>query len=169
MSKSMDNHLSRIRVADNFIKSYGRERFRELLNDLEDGVSLAEIGRGLAVSRERVRQWKNKFGIDETVFYPSKTTLAVIASPDIVHRFPSKGTAPKTQIRNFVLKRGIKKFQSFISDLIKVVAKKDQDFTGETMAQKYKMSRERVRQLKKVFGTSKYNYNVYSDVNALRR
>ena len=53
---------SRERVARNFIKSYGRQRFRRLL----DALARAESGQAIAdefgVSRERVRQWKNTFG-----------------------------------------------------------------------------------------------------------
>jgi hypothetical protein len=53
---------SRERVARNFIKSYGRTRFRELLQALARGESGQRIADGFGVSRERVRQWKNTFG-----------------------------------------------------------------------------------------------------------
>jgi biotin operon repressor len=170
MRKKISDQISRARVAKNFIKSYGKGRFHLFLSDLEKGVSGAAIARDLGVSRERVRQWKNSFGIEESVFYPSETCMKVLEDPDIVETFPkTRPPTKKTQIKNFVKKRGVKVFSAFLTDLIKVVAKVDEEFTGQTMAEKYGMSRERVRQLKKAFGTSKHNYNVYSNVNALRR
>ena len=53
---------SRERVARNFIKSYGRVRFRRLLSALAAGESGQAIANEFGVSRERVRQWKNTFG-----------------------------------------------------------------------------------------------------------
>ncbi len=53
---------SRQRVARNFIKSYGRLRFRRLLDALANGESGQAIANEFGVSRERVRQWKNTFG-----------------------------------------------------------------------------------------------------------
>jgi hypothetical protein len=53
---------SREKVARNFIKTYGRTRFRRLLNALANGESGQAIADEFAVSRERVRQWKNTFG-----------------------------------------------------------------------------------------------------------
>ena len=53
---------SRERVARNFIKTYGRSQFKRLLTALSNGESGQEIADEFNVSRERVRQWKNKFG-----------------------------------------------------------------------------------------------------------
>lgn len=53
---------SRERVARNFIKTYGRAQFRRLLTALSNGESGQSIADEFNVSRERVRQWKNKFG-----------------------------------------------------------------------------------------------------------
>ena len=53
---------SRERVARNFIKRYGRMRFRRLIESLAGGVSGQVIADEFGVSRERVRQWKNTFG-----------------------------------------------------------------------------------------------------------
>lgn len=53
---------SRERVARNFIKSYGRTRFRRLLEALAGAESGQKIADEFGVSRERVRQWKNTFG-----------------------------------------------------------------------------------------------------------
>ena len=53
---------SREKVARNFIKTYGRTRFRRLLNALANGESGQVIADEFDVSRERVRQWKNTFG-----------------------------------------------------------------------------------------------------------
>lgn len=53
---------SRERVARNFIKTYGRTRFRRLLEALANGESGQAIADEFGVSRERVRQWKNTFG-----------------------------------------------------------------------------------------------------------
>ena len=53
---------SRERVARNFIKAYGRMRFRHLLESLARSESGQVIADEFGVSRERVRQWKNTFG-----------------------------------------------------------------------------------------------------------
>ena len=53
---------SREKVARNFIKTYGRTRFRRLLSALANGESGQAIADEFGVSRERVRQWKNTFG-----------------------------------------------------------------------------------------------------------
>ena len=59
---SVASPKSRERVARNFIKSYGRTRFRRLLEALASGESGQAIANEFGVSRERVRQWKNTFG-----------------------------------------------------------------------------------------------------------
>ena len=59
---------SRERVARNFIKSYGRSKFRRLLQALGEGESGQIIADEFGVSRERVRQWKNAFGTVITLY-----------------------------------------------------------------------------------------------------
>ena len=59
---------SRERVARNFIKSYGRSKFRRLLHALGEGESGQVIADEFGVSRERVRQWKNAFGTVITLY-----------------------------------------------------------------------------------------------------
>ena len=59
---------SRERVARNFIKSYGRSKFRRLLQALGEGESGQVIADEFGVSRERVRQWKNAFGTVITLY-----------------------------------------------------------------------------------------------------
>ena len=53
---------SRERVARNFVRTYGRVKFRRLLEGLANGESGQTIADEFSVSRERVRQWKNTFG-----------------------------------------------------------------------------------------------------------
>jgi len=60
MNKS--NEARRARVTRNFIKKYGRAKFRKLINALSSGESGQSIANDYNVSRERVRQWKNTFG-----------------------------------------------------------------------------------------------------------
>lgn len=52
----------REKVARNFIKTYGRAKFRRLLVLISEGESGQVIANEFGVSRERVRQWKNIFG-----------------------------------------------------------------------------------------------------------
>lgn len=59
---------SRERVARNFIKSYGRTRFRHLLEALARSESGQALADEFSVSRERIRQWKNTFGTVITVY-----------------------------------------------------------------------------------------------------
>ncbi|NOY24986.1 MAG: hypothetical protein GXP62_03850 [Oligoflexia bacterium] len=56
------NAKTRQRVARNFIRTYGRTRFRRLLQALASAESGQAIADEFGVSRERVRQWKNMFG-----------------------------------------------------------------------------------------------------------
>jgi len=59
---STSSAKTRQRVARNFIRTYGRTRFRRLLEALAAGESGQAIADEFGVSRERVRQWKNTFG-----------------------------------------------------------------------------------------------------------
>lgn len=59
---------SRERIARNFVKRYGTERFRRLLVLLAEGASGQIIADEFDVSRERVRQWKNTFGTVLTLY-----------------------------------------------------------------------------------------------------
>ncbi len=59
---------SRERVARNFVKSYGRTRFRRLLEALAQSESGQTLADEFDVSRERIRQWKNTFGTVITVY-----------------------------------------------------------------------------------------------------
>ena len=56
------NARSRERVARNFIKTYGRAKFRRLLESLARSESGQLVADEFGVSRERVRPWKNTFG-----------------------------------------------------------------------------------------------------------
>lgn len=59
---------SRERVARNFVKSYGRTRFRRLLEALANAESGQALAEEFGVSRERIRQWKNTFGTVITMY-----------------------------------------------------------------------------------------------------
>ena len=59
---STSSAKTRQRVARNFIRTYGRTRFRRLLEALAAGESGQAFADEFGVSRERVRQWKNTFG-----------------------------------------------------------------------------------------------------------
>lgn len=59
---------SRERVARNFIKTYGRSRFRRLLEAMSTAESGQAVAEEFGVSRERVRQWKNTFGTLITLY-----------------------------------------------------------------------------------------------------
>ena len=59
---------NRERVARNFIRTYGRTRFRRLIEALAAGESGQTIANEFGVSRERVRQWKNTFGSVITLY-----------------------------------------------------------------------------------------------------
>lgn len=64
----ISNVRSRERVARNFIKTYGRARFRRLLEALARSESGQAVAEEFGVSRERVRQWKNTFGTVITMY-----------------------------------------------------------------------------------------------------
>lgn len=69
---------SRERVARNFVKRYGAERFRELLGMLSSGESGQVVASAFDVSRERVRQWKNTFGTVVTLYQIHPEVEAVL-------------------------------------------------------------------------------------------
>jgi hypothetical protein len=76
----------REKVARNFIKTYGRGKFRRLLSSIAESQSGQVIANEFGVSRERVRQWKNIFGEVITTYrvYPEiERMLGSGRSPDI--------------------------------------------------------------------------------------
>ena len=58
----------RQRVARNFIKNYGKVKYKRLLQSFQNNESGQQIADELKVSRERVRQWKNTFGEVITIY-----------------------------------------------------------------------------------------------------
>jgi hypothetical protein len=73
----------RARVARNFVARYGEPALRRLLDLLADGASGQVIAQELGVTRERVRQWKNTFGTEVTVYqvHPEIARLLASAEP----------------------------------------------------------------------------------------
>lgn len=59
---------NRDRIARNFVKRYGQDRFDRLIELLRSGESGQAIADEFSVSRERVRQWKNTFGTVLTLY-----------------------------------------------------------------------------------------------------
>jgi hypothetical protein len=80
------NARSRERVARNFIKTYGRARFRRLLEALARAESGQVVADEFGVSRERVRQWKNTFGTVITMYqvHPEVERLLAERRPQAV-------------------------------------------------------------------------------------
>ena len=78
----MASARSRERVARNFVKRYGPERFKQLLRALGSGESGQAIAETFAVSRERVRQWKNTFGTVVTLYQVHPEIQAVLEEGD---------------------------------------------------------------------------------------
>jgi len=163
-----------VRVAKNFITSYGKARFRDFLTSLENGVSGQTIATGFGVSRERVRQWKNSYGITLNVYYPTQLTLDALAGGvtfvdglDMKKGSKAQKNA-KRVTKNFVKKKGVNVFARFINDIGKV-DDEGKFISGEKIGNKYGMSRERVRQLRKIFGKSTSTYIVHTYINALRK
>lgn len=159
-----------IKVAKNFIASYGKEVFRQLLNDFVDGKSGQKIADELGVSRERVRQYKNHFGTTEHIYSPSDTVVDVIENGRTeIEKFGKTKTGKKRKmtkaermIKNFVNNRGLNVFRRFIDQSVAIQS-------GQVMADKYNMSRERVRQFKLQFGTGYSIYTIHGYIQALRK
>lgn len=70
--------ISKDRVIRNFIDSYGYIKFKWLINALAKGMSGQTIANEFNVSRERVRQWKNTFGVIVTHYKLHPETVAII-------------------------------------------------------------------------------------------
>lgn len=73
---------SRARIAENFIVRHGPEGLRRLLDALSEGRSGQAIADDFAVSRERVRQWKNAFGHSVTLYQVHPEVLRVLREQD---------------------------------------------------------------------------------------
>jgi hypothetical protein len=58
----MSTPPDRERIAKNFVRRYGEDRLRELIDRLSVGESGQQIAESFGVSREAVRKWKNTFG-----------------------------------------------------------------------------------------------------------
>ena len=56
------------RPVQNFIKKYGRAQFKMLIKMFLQGDNNQQIGDYFGVTRERVRHWKNNFGITQVVY-----------------------------------------------------------------------------------------------------
>ena len=81
---------SRERIAENFVRRYGAERLRALIDAFAQGVSGQVIADELQVSRERVRQWKNAFGSVIMVYQVHPEVQRLIASESDGSSDPSK-------------------------------------------------------------------------------
>ena len=69
-------------MAQNFVRRYGRQAFRDLLIALGNGESGQSIAETFSVSRERVRQWKNTFGTVVTLYQVHPDVQAVLGDDD---------------------------------------------------------------------------------------
>jgi len=73
---------NRQRVARNFIKRYGRSKYRKLLQSFENNDNGQELADELNVSRERIRQWKNTFGEVVTTYYIHPDIQDLLKNPN---------------------------------------------------------------------------------------
>jgi hypothetical protein len=72
---------SRERIARNFVERYGRDQLKDLLDRFAAGDSGQAIADAYGVSRERVRQWKNAFGSQVTMYQVHADVRAVAEHP----------------------------------------------------------------------------------------
>lgn len=72
---------NREQVARNFVRRYGRDRLRRLIDLLSMGESGQTIADEFEVSRERVRQWKNAFGAVLMIYQVHPDVQSVIDEP----------------------------------------------------------------------------------------
>ena len=70
---------NRVRIARNFIKTYGRGQFHWFLTAIAKNKSGQEIADHFNVSRERVRQWKNTFGVVHHEYRIHPTIRSILA------------------------------------------------------------------------------------------
>ena len=159
------------KVAKNFIKSYGKPQFRAFLSMLQNGtVSGQQMADDLSVTRERVRQWKLAFGRQERFYTPKDLVVDVLEQGEArIQKFglTAKGekrkmTKLERTIKNFVEKRGIAGFRRFIRDLCDLKS-------GQVIGDQNSMTRQRVMDLRKLFGTSSRIYTVYPEIQKLRQ
>lgn len=64
----MQKTQSPSRVAQNFMRTYGRARLVQLLEMFRAGDPGPKIAHTFSVTRQRVHQWKTQFGDEKTVF-----------------------------------------------------------------------------------------------------
>lgn len=59
---------SPVRVANNIIKYYGKDRFVRLISLLESNTSGEAIAKEFGVTRQRVNQWKHILGVEKVEY-----------------------------------------------------------------------------------------------------
>lgn len=74
-------------VARNFVRRYGADRLRRLIDLIAAGESGQVIASEFGVTRERVRQWKNAFGHSVQVYQVHADVWRVLDEADA----PSSG------------------------------------------------------------------------------
>lgn len=57
------------KVAENIIKSYGRDHFLSLIEGLRANKTLDELSKSIGVSKQRIHQWRNSLGFQEVIFH----------------------------------------------------------------------------------------------------
>jgi len=140
----------------NFFINYGKKQFQSLLEDFQNHRSNQEIANDLGVTRSRVKQWKDAFGEKEEVYIPFAQTVGVIEGTISI-----KDKKVKREISNMVKLREISGFSDFVSRLVRCQS-------GEVIAKAFKLSRQRVNDLKHKFGQTKTTFTVHPDVNSFR-
>ena len=160
------SRATNILVAKNFIKSYGKEQFRNFLTLLQNGtMSGQKIADDMRVSRERVRQWKKCFGKEEHFFHPKPLVIEVLKNgQSVIDTFGKDKpiTDLEKTIKNFVKKRGISALRDFVHKLTEVDS-------GEEIGKDMGFSRQWVKELKHVFGTSSRIYTIYPEIQSIRQ
>jgi DNA-directed RNA polymerase sigma subunit (sigma70/sigma32) len=143
---------TRIRVAKEFVKNHGKAKLEYLLTSLQNGLSGQLIANELGVTRERIRQWKIRFGEEKFVYQPKQYVIRVL----------NGGEVPKQQkvLKNLVKNRGKNVFRVLINDLVN-------NRSGQAIANKMSVSRERIRQWKNKFGTTTRVYSIHPEILAV--
>lgn len=67
------------RISQNLIKSYGRDKFVQLLQMFMENVPGPKIAEEFQVSRQRVHQWKQALGTEKTTYTPHPEVERIIA------------------------------------------------------------------------------------------
>ena len=140
----------------NFIKKYGLKKFKDMVHSFVVGESGQKIGNRLGVSRERVRQFKTILGDEISGVIPSEKMKKYKAGK-------IKANQVNKVVANFEKNHGR-------AGVLYMMRNLEQGTSGQKIGDHFGISRQRVAQIKRHWGTAYHEYRFKPETaQAMRR